>query len=219
MRRPAFLFFLLVLTLRSAAQTQVIVDVAADNRDARWRGTTTTENPPTDEQLNNGAGKVTVAKETNYDAAFAFQVTGPASGDTINSATIQVNVTYDGLVEAFAIRGALANNVSVYDDAHSHSVTTHHGALTTANVSWKPSGTGSKTSPDIKDVLQEIINQPGWASGNFLAIVFDHTPLVTVGEGMGFEDYSDAGNDPATLTLTYTPAGGGAARRRIVVID
>ncbi|MDD1669801.1 MAG: LamG domain-containing protein, partial [Methanomicrobiales archaeon] len=60
---------------------------------------------------------------------------------------------------------------------------------TTAYVQWAPSAWVADTdyaSPDIKTVIQEIVNRPGWASGNSLVlfVVGDH---ANEGAGISYD--------------------------------
>lgn len=76
-------------------------------------------------------------------------------------------------------------------------------SLTTAKVLWNvPSpGTGSGTveTPDIAAIIQEIVNRPGWTSGNNIAII-----MVDDGGDIRFNSY-DTGTAPK-LDVTYTTA-------------
>jgi len=83
--------------------------------------------------------------------------------------------------------------------------------LTTAKVTWTATniGTGWKSPGDVAAVIQEIIDRPGWASGNAITILLD---ARTTSNDFRFRCYE---NDPllaAKLDITYTPpAGGGVA--------
>lgn len=77
-------------------------------------------------------------------------------------------------------------------------------ALSTANVSWVMMDTGSpkwQTSPDISTVVQEMVNRPGWVSGNALALILkpgvSGNPWIIVGYGGGV-------GGPPKLDVTYT---------------
>ncbi len=76
-------------------------------------------------------------------------------------------------------------------------------ALTTAAVDWDSPGAGAITSPDISAIIQELIGQGGWASGNDLQIIFKDD-----GSAAGaFYELRTFDFDPAlalTLNVTYT---------------
>ncbi len=75
--------------------------------------------------------------------------------------------------------------------------------LTNASTAWAPTAwtTGSDyNSPDIASVVQEIVDQGTWASGNDIAIIIT---------GTGHRASQSYDSDPATaaqLVVTYTPA-------------
>jgi hypothetical protein len=94
---------------------------------------------------------------------------------------------------------------------------------TTATVNWAPPawmvleerGPDQQT-PDLKDIIQEIIGLDGWASGNNLGIKL--TNEVTAKEhreAEAFEDNDGAG--AAELFVTYTEGGGGGEPTTISV--
>ena len=101
-------------------------------------------------------------------------------GGEIVSARIQFKVDETGTGAAsYTIAGEAADNaptyVSVKGNISSRTRTTH-------SVSWTPpdwtligeSGPGQLT-PDLKTVLQEIVDRPGWQQGNAAAFMIDGT--------------------------------------------
>lgn len=63
---------------------------------------------------------------------------------------------------------------------------------TTANTTWLLTDTGSpkwEISPDISAVIQEVVNRPGWVSGNAIVIILkpgtSGNTLVIAGAGAG----------------------------------
>ena len=77
--------------------------------------------------------------------------------------------------------------------------------LTTARTAWSDTsvGTGLETSPDFAAAAQEVIDRPGWASGNAMMVIGvgtnDTNQLFRVA-GWDHPSY-----DPIELTITYTP--------------
>ncbi len=61
------------------------------------------------------------------------------------------------------------------------------------NEFWNPGEWWGYTNDprDIKDVIQEIVNQDGWEAGNALAIKTTNTPLGGAGRGCYSWDYGD----------------------------
>ncbi|MDX1527856.1 MAG: hypothetical protein R3337_04465, partial [Gammaproteobacteria bacterium] len=102
------------------------------------------------------------------------------NGATITSAWIQFKAdeTDTGPVN-LTIQGEAADDAATFVDANGN---ISSRALTTAAVSWSPpnwqtvgeAGPKQQTS-DISAVIQEIVNRPGWTSGNALAIIITST--------------------------------------------
>jgi hypothetical protein len=78
--------------------------------------------------------------------------------------------------------------------------------LTAASVSWSPAAWANldergplQRTPDVSELVREVISRPDWASGNALAF------LIT-GTGHRTADAADeAGGQPATFTVSYWP--------------
>jgi hypothetical protein len=91
--------------------------------------------------------------------------------------------------------------------------------LTTASVTASYSGTGAWTSADLSTILQEAIDQGGWANNNAVMLFLkDNNSNANHG---GFENriqlqsYENGSNIP-TLNVTYTaPAAGQPAVKRL----
>lgn len=73
--------------------------------------------------------------------------------------------------------------------------------VTTASVSWKPGNSRSEhdemLTPDIAEIVTEIISMPGWASGNPLAIIFTKVS----GAGVRWAESSSVNNGFQTPAL------------------
>lgn len=87
---------------------------------------------------------------------------------------------------------------------------------TTAKVLWDPvehfATDVEYTSPDIKVIIQEIVDRPGWASGNGMAI-FWHDWDGNSDTGAYREVWSHeiaGGADAPKLNITYISPGGGS---------
>lgn len=133
-------------------------------------------------------------------------------GATINSAYL--------VVEASDARSATVVNSKIQghyqDNAATFSTLADWNARprTAAIVNWDniPAwSTGVEyTSPDIATIIQEIINRPGWASGNALALDWqdweDRSTHATNCERRGYShNYYPAGTPK--LTVTWTSGG------------
>jgi hypothetical protein len=85
---------------------------------------------------------------------------------------------------------------------------------TGASVAWSPAawtagqaGTSQRT-PDLQDVIQQVVNRPGWASGNAMAFIID-------GSGHRTADAFEGGaaNAPLLHVEFQPPSGGNEAPR------
>lgn len=127
-----------------------------------------------------------------------LNVTVP-QGVTISSATLTLNI-----VEVVGTPNTTLYGVKVADAAAFASPGNLPSAATktTASADPDPAGTGSKVIT-ITDIVQEIVDQALWGSGNAMAFVIDDN----AGSGTnywGAEDYEDVGTAEATLDITYT---------------
>lgn len=141
-----------------------------------------------------------------YTGVRYTSVTIPA-GSTINSATVALTAAGMGA-------GSVANlHVKVSCEAADNPAAFGTGGSsrifsatpTTAQTDWDPASWGvgaTVTSPSFAAAVQEVINRPGWASGNALAVLIrnDGSPNDTVGEG---------NDNTAALTIDYTEGSGG----------
>lgn len=81
----------------------------------------------------------------------------------------------------------------------------------TSSVAWDdiaPWTSGSTyQSPDIAAIIQEIVNRPGWVSGNAIVIFWDDFDLrMTVDTNYRLGKDYDAGSGAPSLGITYTAA-------------
>ena len=104
---------------------------------------------------------------------------------------------------SLTINGQAVDNATTFTSAPGN---ISSRALTTASVAWSPpnwttvgeAGLNQRT-PNIASVIQEIVNRPGWSSGNSLA-------LIISGSGERTAEASP-GSDAPLLHLEYTSAG------------
>lgn len=132
-----------------------------------------------------------------------FQSVTIPPGSTINSAVIRMtaNLTYTGTGATYTI--------SCHDTDDAPTFTTDSGNLstrtkTTASVLWAPGATTSGNQYDTADftaALQEVIDRPGWASGQDIAVIFQGQD-----SGKDKRDYwaFDHGSDVPQIRITYT---------------
>ena len=131
-------------------------------------------------ELNDGS--VTVTSTTilqdagTQEAALRFGPVNIPQGATITSATLSVYVystSYDD--PDSRIHAENVDNATVLDTTTNFIQTTLLGAKTTQYVDWTATGTGIgwKSPGDLKTVVQPVISRSGWASGNYLNILWD----------------------------------------------
>ncbi len=80
--------------------------------------------------------------------------------------------------------------------------------LTTANVAWSADslGTGAfVSSPDIKSIIQEIVDRASWASGN--SIVLPCYGVNGTSKNLVVDSFETTSGNPAKLDATYTVGG------------
>jgi len=136
-------------------------------------------------------------------AYMRFILTSALTGATITSAT---------LTGIFSEAVGVEIDI-VADDSSDPDAPTTFGELdgitpTTASVYWNPDptgGGGSRTSPDISTVIQELVDSYTMANGDAIVIVLDPTAYTntTVNE---IAAYDHASLDPPLLTIVYTSA-------------
>lgn len=134
---------------------------------------------------------VTVPQGATIDVAYvAAARAGGSNGET-------VRMTIAGIAED--------DHVAPVDNSE---WVTDHGIHTTATVAdtFTQSDAGSYQTPSLVSIIQEIIDRPGWASGNAIGIHFDENGS----DANAFQEFEDQeGADPAVLHIEYTAAGGG----------
>lgn len=119
-------------------------------------------------------------------------------GSTIINATVEVyaadskNLAMDGDIQAHA-----------HDDAPDGNTQINTRTKTTASVIWTAALTNAvyNTSPNIKTVIQEIVNRSGWAANNALMIIFTGRTSSTC--GIAQWDKTPTGTYSMKLNITY----------------
>ncbi len=132
-------------------------------------------------------------------AGMRFQNIMIPQGSTIDSAFVLLNSHEAKSADEVAI-------ITIYGDATDDAQTFTEDALitdrpsTAATVRWVADDVwelwGDYRTPDVKDIIQEIVSRPGWASGNSLALIFageDQGPseVDNAREWESFENISD----------------------------
>jgi hypothetical protein len=148
--------------------------------------------PATDEQ-------VTGLRFANIGLAKGAQITGAyveLEVDETKGGTAPVNLV---------IEGQLTPNAAIFTSASGN--ITSRTPLTTAKVKWSvPSWTAENEkfqTPDISSIIQEIVNQEGWARGNALVLIIrDDKDNPSTGIRCA-ESYNGEAASAPLLSITY----------------
>lgn len=183
-------------------------DITADSNDGYERDPPVTANSWVDspQYLGQGYGSY------KFHPAWRFLSVAVPQGATIDSATLTLNVT--GKNTAYA-GGTIYGNDIDSSDAWNTTLPSAVSKTAASTTLTRAVSTGLKTY-DVTAEVQEIVNRGGWASGNNLslfALTYESTYRVTY-----IEDYSAAGTDEPTLSITYTGGGGGPTTHNLLLL-
>jgi hypothetical protein len=152
--------------------SSVEVRVASSSDDAEESATGSVSLTSSDLEL--------VVDRSNQTVGMRFNGVAIQKGATISNAWIQFQTDQvsTGAV-SLTIRGQAADNATTFTTAAAN---ISSRPKTTAAVSWSPAdwtsvGTAgdAQRTGNLSSVIQEIVNRPGWASGNSLAILINGT--------------------------------------------
>jgi len=139
------------------------------------------------------------------------------AGATIDAATlvlVALNSRFDGgATPSGSLKGRKLANCPRFTTITQYNDTTTY-PRTTANVTWWPSSANwvantSYTSPELKAVVQEIIDVDGWTTGNAIQIEWHYIDNGWTGRDYrNFSAYEHATYNPPILNVEY--GGGGA---------
>ena len=141
----------------------------------------------TDESLDFTSGVV-----GDYDGGqgmigFRFSV-AITQGATIDSAFLTVK-TYNNQTAAgdsFKISIYDVANCDAFAEAHTHQLYDHHTPYTT-HIYWLDNtGDGTIVSPDLKTLIQQVISNESWASGNYLGLLLREDESGWAGKRVDF---------------------------------
>ena len=203
--------------------TTYTIAAGADDGRARKGGSSSSSNNSYNSLFSNSVGTTLVgvqydSDEVEYDyyaSYFRFNNIVAAQGATVQSAYLKINK------RAGLFTSSVDNDfyVAAYDADNQAAPTTaaglNHSNYTTAEVTWNSAtDTGNGTlrsaangtvlsSPDIKTVIQEILDRSGWSSGNSIVLAFYPKAKVTYKTThVRFENYDDSGDVPPQLEIT-----------------
>ncbi|MFC1600595.1 RHS repeat domain-containing protein, partial [Patescibacteria group bacterium] len=168
-----------------------------------------------------------VQESTNQTVGVRFNSINIPQGAIIQSAYVQfaVDETRNEDPINLTIHGDDSDNASTFSTS-TNNITNR--SKTSSSVSWSPpswttlgeAGSDQETS-DIRLIIQEIVDRPGWNSGNSLALIISGTgrrvaesyngssskaPLLHIEYGGGAPQPTSTITPPPTLSATPTPS-------------
>ena len=146
-----------------------------------------------------------VADGSNQTVGMRFNGITIQKGTTINNAWIQFQTDQASNVQTtLTIRGQAADNAPTFTTATAN---LSSRPRTTAAVGWSPvpwntvgEALEAQRTPNLKTVIQEIVNRAGWSSGNSLAILITGT-----GQRVA-ESFNGVANAAPLLHIESAPA-------------
>jgi hypothetical protein len=155
-------------------------------------------------------------------------------GATITSAYIEFTVdeVQTGTPANVTFYGEAADNAVAFENVAYNISSAHYNNPTSASVAWNnipgwDTVGQTKQSPDIKTIIQEIVDRGGWVSGNSLVVVdrggwVSGNSLVVLVTGSGRRTADSHDSSPTTaplLHVVYEEGGGTAPTMSIMRVD
>lgn len=146
---------------------------------------------------------VTDGSKGNQVVGLRFHKVEVPVGATITNANIQFTVDEtDTGVASLTIKGHDTDNASSFSST-AHNLSGR--STTSASVKWNPpswsdvgAAAADQRSPDIKAIVQEIVDRDGWSQGNSLVIIITGTGTRTA------EAYDGESSSAALLNIDYS---------------
>jgi hypothetical protein len=118
-----------------------------------------------------------ILADPNQYLGLRFQTLGIPQGATIISAVVDLVINDTSKNDAQGTwYGQDADDAATFTTG-SNDISSR--ASTTATVAWTTNDLGSAgatcTSPDLSTIIQEVVDRPGWTSGNDLVLIYQHT--------------------------------------------
>ncbi|WP_082795632.1 Ig-like domain-containing protein [Flammeovirga sp. SJP92] len=140
---------------------------------------------------------------SNQTVGLRFQDLAIPQGATINTAYIQFTTDETGGSSGtLTIRAEDVSNSSAFSTS-SYNVSGR--SKTSASVNWSPSSwssvgqsSTSQRTPNLKTLIQEVVDRSGWSSGNNMTFIINGTGERTA------EAYEGSSSSAALLTVSYT---------------
>ena len=196
-----------VLSSQAVAQS-VDIAVAASSDDAE-------ENPSGGVSLTSSDLELVADGSTVQTVGLRFPGVTVPNGATVTGAYVQFQVDEVSTGAAsLMVQAQATDNAATFTTA-TRNVSTR--ARTTASVPWSPPGWSTvgargtaQQTPDLRTLIQEVVNRTGWASGNALA-------FIVTGSGRRTAEARDSGATVApVLHVEYQTGGAGINRPPVV---
>jgi hypothetical protein len=126
-------------------------------------------------------------------------------GATIASANIQFTANAAGATAVnLTINGEAADNAATYANTTNNisSRTTTGASVNWIPGAWTAGATTNATTPDLKSIVQEIVNRAGWSSGNSMAFVISNNTTTSPNRRIARAFDNSSGGAPV-LTVAY----------------
>lgn len=141
------------------------------------------------------------------DFGARFQTVAVPQGATISSAILSIYRSGAGIcgnVLKLKIKGEDIDDAATFSTEANYNGRTR----TTAAIDWDNtfSSTVWYNSPEIKTIIQEIVNRGGWSSNNDL-VIFVANDGTVAGNFSQFSSYDDNPTYAPKLSITYTEGG------------
>lgn len=173
-------------------------------------------NENTSPSYSGSADYIGIVSGTNYWPCWRWNNVTIPQGAMIDSAFLEVHLAGGN------IGGAPTGTIYGVDEddcaAWASGTKPSTRSKTSASVSYtcNVGTTTTEDTPDLKSIIQEIVNRAGWSSGNDLGLWWERT-----GAGAdALKDIHPTASFPMKLTINYTEAAGGgstpAPRRRFI---
>lgn len=180
------------------ASLTAYTQAGADDASEKGDGTFSTSGTYLDIRCN------TNALSANYGCGgYRFQLNIP-QGATINSAILNLNTTSIADDPNCTIYAHLTTDADDFD-LIADIIDTINRPRTTASVAWSATDLGLSawvTAPDLKTIVQEIVDQVGWASGGHIVFLFIASTANST-DRLQVNTYEDV--NPPYLEVDYTP--------------
>ena len=139
----------------------------------------------------------------NQTVGFRFNNLDIPQGAEISSAYIRFAVDETNNVSTnLTIRGEAADNAEPFTQTYANLSSRY---TTNASVNWQPDAWEAehefKNTPDLKDIVQEIVNRSNWASNNSMVFIITGTGKRTA------ESYDGAGSNEELRPQLFVEIG------------